>query len=69
MVTTFVSTLRDCAFFSFLRDGAMVVFHDCGLGNRIWGCFWVYYFLLEYEVIEPVDDRFARWIARVDSRP
>jgi hypothetical protein len=65
---SFVSTLRDCACFAFLRDGAMVLFHDCGLGNRIWGCFWVYHLLLEYEVIEPVDHRFARWIADVDLR-
>jgi hypothetical protein len=65
---SFQSTLTDCSCFKFLRDGATILFHDCGLGNRIWGCFWVYYLLQNYGVIQNCDDRFKAWIAAVDSR-
>ena len=35
---SFRSTLAECSCFNCLRDDATIVFHDCGLGNRIWGC-------------------------------
>ena len=65
---SFRATVADCACFDFLRDGATVFFHDCGLGNRIWGCFWVFYLLQKYEIICPYDQRFAGWLSTVDSR-
>jgi len=65
---SFRSTLKDSKCFSFLTDGATIFFHDCGLGNRIWGCFWAYYVLQKYNVITPYDGRFENYIARVDAR-
>jgi len=65
---SFQSTVADCACFDFLKDGATVFFHDCGLGNRIWGCFWVFYLLQKYEIICPSDQRFASCLSNVDPR-
>jgi len=65
---SFQSTLVDCGCLEFLKDGAAVFFHDCGLGNRIWGCFWVYYLLQKYGIVEPYDDRFENRISSVDLR-
>ena len=65
---SFRATLADCGCFDVLKDGATVFFHDCGLGNRVWGCFWVYYLLYKYGVVKPLDNRFDGWIRDVDSR-
>ena len=65
---SFYHSLQDCKFLNGLRDGGTVFMHDCGLGYRIWGVFWVYHLLCHRGVLSPVDSRYERNLALLKDK-